>query len=211
MNAENERNRERVAIYIDGFNLYFGLKDSGWRKYYWLNMQTFANSLVKSGGEAVSVKYFTARISGPPDKQKRQSDYLDALASLPNLQILFGKYVKSPQRCPLCRRRFMCPEEKMTDVKIAVELLSDAFRDVFDRAIVVSADADLVPPIQAVRTFFPFKKIVAAFPPKRHSDDLRRAASATFRIGESYFNRNQLPRNVTTLHGYIVRRPADWI
>ena len=31
-------NLERLAFYIDGFNLYFGLKDKGWRKYYLLNL-----------------------------------------------------------------------------------------------------------------------------------------------------------------------------
>ena len=27
----------RVMGYIDGFNLFFGLRDSGLRRYYWLN------------------------------------------------------------------------------------------------------------------------------------------------------------------------------
>ena len=28
--------QERVIAYIDGFNLYFGLKAKGWRQFYWL-------------------------------------------------------------------------------------------------------------------------------------------------------------------------------
>ncbi len=28
---------DRVIVYIDGFNLYFGLKSKGWRRYFWLN------------------------------------------------------------------------------------------------------------------------------------------------------------------------------
>ncbi|MCW8197075.1 NYN domain-containing protein [Verminephrobacter aporrectodeae subsp. tuberculatae] len=29
----------RVITYIDGFNLYFGLRSKGWRRYYWLAMR----------------------------------------------------------------------------------------------------------------------------------------------------------------------------
>jgi hypothetical protein len=30
---------KRVIAYIDGFNLYFGLRDSGYRRYYWLDIE----------------------------------------------------------------------------------------------------------------------------------------------------------------------------
>ena len=33
---------QRVITYIDGFNLYFGLKSAGWNRFYWLNLQTMA-------------------------------------------------------------------------------------------------------------------------------------------------------------------------
>ena len=28
----------RVAVYVDGFNLYYGLRSKGWRRYYWLDL-----------------------------------------------------------------------------------------------------------------------------------------------------------------------------
>ena len=39
---------ERVIAYVDGFDLYFGLKSKGWRRYYWLNIQTLAQNLLKA-------------------------------------------------------------------------------------------------------------------------------------------------------------------
>ena len=39
---------ERVNAYIDGFNLYFGLKSKGWRRYYWLDLR----ALVIEGEDA---------------------------------------------------------------------------------------------------------------------------------------------------------------
>jgi hypothetical protein len=41
--------------------------------------------------------------------------------------------------------------------------------DVFDRAIIVSADSDHVPAVRRVRARFPGKQLFAATPPGRHS------------------------------------------
>ena len=39
----------RVISYIDGFNLYFGLKDKGWKRYYWLDLAALSGALLKPG------------------------------------------------------------------------------------------------------------------------------------------------------------------
>ena len=54
---------DRVIVYIDGFNLYFGLKSKGWRRYFWLNPQKLIENLLKPGQKLVFTKYFTARVS----------------------------------------------------------------------------------------------------------------------------------------------------
>lgn len=64
---------ERVICYVDGFNLYFGLRDSRLRRYYWLNVRRLAENLLRPHQSLVETKYFTARISGamrgdPPAK-----------------------------------------------------------------------------------------------------------------------------------------------
>lgn len=50
---------KRVAFYIEGFNLYFGLKDAGWKRYNWLDVQALAGRLLKPGQALVTVKHFT--------------------------------------------------------------------------------------------------------------------------------------------------------
>ena len=55
----------------------------------------------------------------------------------------------------------------MTDVNIAVQLLGDAQDKVFDTAIVISADSDLAGPVQAIRSRYPNKRAIIAFPPER--------------------------------------------
>jgi hypothetical protein len=53
---------QRVIAYVDGFNLYFGLKQSGFRRYYWLDLAMLARHLLKPNQQLVATHYFTARI-----------------------------------------------------------------------------------------------------------------------------------------------------
>ncbi len=57
---------ERVISYIDGFNLYFGLKSARLNRYLWLDLHNLSINLLKKPQQLVKVKYFTARITGPP-------------------------------------------------------------------------------------------------------------------------------------------------
>jgi uncharacterized LabA/DUF88 family protein len=98
----------------------------------------------------------------------------------------------------------------MTDVNIAVAMMTDAFQSNFDLALLISGDSDLTPPIAAVRNLFPDKAVVVAFPPKRSSSDLAAAANDHFVISKQKLKDSQLPDEVTKLGGYVLRRPQKW-
>ena len=164
---------ERIIAYVDGFNMYFGLKSSGWRRYYWLNIQELAHNLLLANQQLIFTKYFTTRVSDPPDKQRRQATFIEALETLSDFKIFYGHYQLNPRVCRRCGFPDNVPNEKMTDVNIAVELLTDAFQDQFDTALLVSADSDLTAPVAAVKRLFPTKRVVAAFPPNRSSKHLK--------------------------------------
>ena len=204
---------QRVAVYIDGFNLYYGLRARAWQRYYWLDLHRLAEKLLRPGQSLAAVRYFTAGTfsePGDPDKPKRQNTYLEALATLPDLHIHYGYHIAKEQRCSRCgvvRRTY---EEKMTDVNIAVEMLGDAQDNAFDTAIIISADGDLAGPVRAVRERYPTKRVIVAFPPRRHSAGLRSVATAFFSIGRDAFRDSQLPDQVTTAAGYQVTRPQSW-
>lgn len=212
----------RVITYIDGFNLYHGLRDSGLKRFYWLDMTALAANLLKSDQQLIFTRYFTARIAGPHpadspakaarlrDKRQRQSDYLDALCTRENFQLIEGHYLPKNKRCFQCGAQWTQHEEKMTDVNIATRLLVDAFNDAFDAAIIISGDSDLTPPVLAVREYFPDKRIVVAFPPRRHSVQLQRAAHACFTIGRAKLRDSQLPDAVVTSNGVTLHRPDRW-
>jgi uncharacterized LabA/DUF88 family protein len=202
---------KRVMAYIDGFNLYYGLRAAGWKRYYWLNLQTVARNLLKSDQDLVFTKYFTSRVSYPPEKGQRQATFLEALETLNDFQIFYGHYQTNPQRCRKCGNKEMIPSEKMTDVNIAVEILRDAYQDMFDSAILVSADSDLTAPVLAIKELFPEKRIVVAFPPQRHSAQLRRLAHGSLQIGRANLAKSVFPDRVPKGDGFVLQRPADWI
>jgi uncharacterized LabA/DUF88 family protein len=98
----------------------------------------------------------------------------------------------------------------MTDVNIAVELMTDAFTNQYDTAILISGDSDLVPPIKAIKSIFPLKKIIIAFPPNRFNNVMKSAAN-----GHLFINRNklincQLPDSLISTQGHLLERPPTW-
>ena len=204
---------ERVSVYVDGFNLYYGLRARGWRRYYWLDLHSMAENLLRTNQTLVAVRYFTAislPVPGAPDKTLRQEIYLRSLGTLPNLSIHYRHFLPKVANCRNCGATWETYEEKMTDVNIAVELLSDGQDDAFDTAIVVSGDSDLAGPISALRERYPDKRVLVAFPPSRASKKLREVASATFTIGRDVLRDSQLPERVVKPDGYALTRPASW-
>ena len=203
----------RVITYIDGFNLYFGLRSKGWRRHYWLNLHQLSLSLLKPAQQLNSVHYFTTRIRANGhnvDDMRRQSLYIEALQTLPDTTLHFGHYLEKPRQCRQCGAHWMDYEEKMTDVNIAVQMLADAFDDRFDTALIISADSDLTTPVSRVRQRFPAKRVVIAEPPGRHSTALCNNATGYFTIGEAKLRASQLPDQVQRADGFILSRPVHW-
>jgi len=204
-------NKHRVIAYIDGFNLYYGLKSKSFRRYYWLNLELVVENLLKPNQELKLVKYFTARISIPREKQRRQSVYIEALETLAKLRIFFGKYFIKEITCNNCKTVNYIPNEKMTDVNLATEMLIDAFQQNFDTALLISADSDLVHTVRSIKDLFPNKEIVACFPPGRFSSSLHKLCfPKTFVIGRRTVAKSLLPEMVTKKDGTILMRPAEW-
>ncbi|MBL9184320.1 MAG: NYN domain-containing protein [Verrucomicrobiaceae bacterium] len=204
---------ERVITYIDGFNLYFGLRQKRWQRYYWLDVLALSRALLKPTQQLEMVRYFTSRVTekpSDPGQPRRQHIYLEALETLPQTTLHFGHYLSKPATCKSCGAQYTKYEEKMTDVNIAMELLTDAHQDAFDTAIVISGDSDLTGPVLKIRDLFPTKKVIVAFPPERSSDQLKRAAHGHFIIGRANLAASQLPDPVSSKTGFPLKRPSSW-
>ena len=203
----------RVITYLDGFNLYFGLRTKGWRRYYWLDPHRLGQRLLPGDHTLVHTHYFTARISASgakPEKARRQQLYLEAVQTCPDTTLHFGHYLGKVITCRNCKATWTSYEEKMTDVNLAVQLLRDAYADTFDTAVLVSGDSDLFAPIETIRALFPQKRVLVAFPPCRHSKKLESVAHTTFTLGRKVIQDSQFPDQVTKLDGFTLERPGHW-
>ena len=96
-------------------------------------------------------------------------------------------------------------------MQIASELISDAFQNEYDTALIVSGDRDLVPSIEKVRSKSINKRVVIVFPPMRANDDLRGVANAYIHITESVLKKSLLPSEITKIGGYVLKCPSEWL
>lgn len=150
---------KRTYVYVDGFNLYYrALRGT---PYKWLNLEALTKGLLDPDNDIQRIRYFTAPVSGKldPGQPIRQQRYLQALSTIPSVTIHQGNFLTKPKMRPLVHPQPSGPthveiyntEEKGSDVNLATYLIHDAWRDLFDVAVVLSQDTDLVEPVRIVR------------------------------------------------------------
>ncbi|MDR0830035.1 MAG: NYN domain-containing protein [Prevotellaceae bacterium] len=171
--------KQRVIFYVDGFNFYYGLRtkkniDHSWRAAYWIDLLKFFNQFLSPNQTLEKVVYFTASPLNP-DKSNRQGAFLNAnkLLNKSKFEIVRGQYMKKAIQCPKCKYTIIRPEEKKTDVNIAIRMIGDCIDNNADILVLVSGDSDLLPPIEFIQRKYPDKKIRVYFPPTIFSIDLK--------------------------------------
>jgi len=213
-------------VYVDGFNLYYG--SLAHSRYKWLNIATMCQILLPKL-TIKRIRYFTAIVK-PLDHDQgaplRQTIYLRALNTIPNLEIkrgLFVEWARLMPQFPLAYTDHVVPpihppqkvqvlkrEEKGSDVNLASYLLIDCFDNDFDEAVVVSNDSDLASPIEFVVN--KFKKSVILVNPDRSnppSGKLKSVASSYMpKINNSVLAKAQFPPTLTDLNGSFTKPPT---
>jgi len=201
---------ERVIAYVDGYNLYYGLRSKGWKRFYWVNIQMLVQQFLKPEQILAQTKYFTTIVKQPDERRRRQVTYIEALKTLSNFDIYYGQFLSETIICRVCGHTYATYHEKMTDVNISVELMTDAMQNRFDVALLVSADSDLVGPVEAVHRLFQAKRIIILFPPGRSSFALKQKAKAVLHIGHVELAKSLFSDTVAKPDGVILHRPPEW-
>jgi|SRR5690242_17907964 len=198
-------------MYVDGFNLYYGIHAAYGRQYLWLDLESLARGVLRPGQRIDRVLYFTAKIRNDLASEQRQDIYLQALQERSSrLDIVEGRFQQKRVQCRVCGASRIGYEEKERDVSIAVSLVEDAANRQYDTAIVVSGDSDLCPAVRAAKRLAPTDRIVVVFPPRRQSDPLRAVADGVLHIDRRMLHQSQLPPKVISAGGILLERPAYW-
>ena len=206
-------NHQRVVVFIDGLNLYHAIASLRRQELEWLDLRALSKIFLNSKFEQLTnVFYFSAyakHIAEPT--QKRQAAYIKAL-ELTTVKPILGHFKEKDRKCPACKYSWISHEEKESDVNIALFLLDLAYRDLFDRALVITNDSDLAPAIRMVRKRFPNKRITTVAPPNYyHSNELIKVSSDKARIRIKHLERCLLPAVVADASRLIsVFRPLEY-
>ena len=154
-----------TSIYIDGLNLQLGgLKGSQYE--YRLNIRKFCQNLLPHN-HIVQINYFISRpLGGGRDHKKLRSynSYIQALEKMPEVNVVTGIHkwrektgrdIRNPRNIVTIK----APEEKCSDVNLAVHLIDDACQDKFECAIVISNDIDMLGAMKMLRKRYPSKTL----------------------------------------------------
>lgn len=109
-----------------------------------------------------------------------------------------------------CGASYIYHEEKETDVNIAVHLLNEAYKNTYDKAIMVTTDTDLIPAIQVAKTAFPAKRFGVLFPIDRWSSQLSQVCDFWLKIRKKDLRKSQFPDEVVLPNGVVLNRPPTW-
>ena len=165
---------DRVAIFIDGSNLYHALKNNFRR--HDLNFSEFANKLC--GSRRLFRTYYYNVLQDPtqrPDGFREQQEFLDILRKTPYLEVRLGS-TKIAQGVPV---------EKGIDIMLATDLLYFAWNNFYEVAVVVSGDSDFAYALQAVKNMG--KHAEVAYFERGASKDLLNIADNRYLLNRDFF------------------------
>ena len=207
----------RTTIYVDGFNVYYWLKPTPFR---WVSIAKLALGALTHPSikhQLVTVKYFTAKVSetpADPTKHKRQLTYLSAqCATSPAFRVYYGEFRRQRKRMPMVTGNggvgppveVWATEEKGSDVNLAVQLVNDAWANIFDLAVVVSNDSDLKSALQLVKQRG--KRVGVLVRGDARVVSLRKASHFQVTLTEKHLRAALLPQ---VIPGTSIHIPAEW-
>ena len=161
-----------TSIYIDGLNLHHGcLKGTPYE--YRLNLKKFCQQLLQPRNRITQINYFTSRPIGnemEQDELRKYDHYIEALKKIPEVNIVTGIHKWRIKIGYLAKNRtkkaaIIVPEEKYSDVNLAVHLVDDACQNKYACAVVISNDADMLGAMKILRERYP-NKLLGLVAPK---------------------------------------------
>jgi len=174
---KNSKKKE-VVIYIDGSNFYFSVKNRFNIK---LDIEKFCQKLIRNK-ELIKINYYIAPLNQKthPKQYLEQQKFFDGLKKIDKLNIIFGRLEKRK------RDGEVFYVEKASDVNLALDLVLDSEKGIYDEAYLISNDGDFSGAVKAAKTFGREVVYVAIGNRKAISHYLKEVASLTFYITDKF-------------------------
>ncbi len=189
---------KRAMVFIDGNNLYFGLKKNIGN--YNLNYEKFINKLALDY-DLLRAYFYTAEFRREDDEKihESQQKFITYLQEVPNMQVVTARV----------ERRGDTLVEKGVDVQLAVDLVRFGAKLNYEVAIIVSGDGDYSPAVEAVKDMG--LNVVNAFFPDEVSSYLRHVCDRFVQLDYDYLKNCLFASTTTTFvrNGVESRDPID--
>jgi len=168
-----DKTQERISIFIDGSNLYHGLKVIGIKR---IDFDEFTK-LLAEGRDIRRIFYYTAEMDRDFDEQRfiKHQNFINKLSSISKFKVVFCTFKKITEKDGKIRY-----EIKGDDVQLANDMLVGAYENFYDTAILVSGDEDFKPVVRTVRKLG--KKIENIFFRGGSSSRLRKTCNSSKNI-----------------------------
>lgn len=217
----------KTIVYVDGYNLYYGLlKNSAYK---WLDLYAlFKSHVLDAQADLIEVRYYTApalgRMSDDPQSPQRQRVYLQALRKMhpEHLVIIegrihattpFQRLVKPIPEAPHLKKVQVYDfNEKKSDVNLASDIIVGAWTGAYEQAVICSNDSDLEGALVSVRKYHPHLRIglvapIAGQDHRRISQDLSRHSDWAKILSPVHLANAQLPVKIP---GTGLKKPSPW-
>ncbi len=223
--------KERVVVFIDGFNLYHAIaKNPSLKQFKWYNLRKLADQFIDPSKQCITeVFYFSAYCHWNNDKVARHKIYISFLKRFGVSTILgnfsqvektfLGKKMRILSINPFflkwlqflfpIRIRYQTFEEKQTDVNIAVKIVEYGFRDFYDHVFLISGDSDLVSAVKTIKKRFPEKLFTSILPPKSKGKIIQKVCDYATQITVEDLRNSQLPKQINTAQG-VLKKPKNY-
>jgi uncharacterized LabA/DUF88 family protein len=166
---------DRIAIFIDGSNLYHALRSNFGR--YDLNFAEFTKKLC--GARRMFRTYYYNVLQDPTQRAegyREQQEFLNTLRETPYLEVRLGGTKMAPGGVPV---------EKGIDVMLVTDLLHFAWNNLYDVAVLVSGDSDFAYALQAIKNMG--KHVEVAYFESNVSKDLLAVADNKHLLNRDFF------------------------
>jgi uncharacterized LabA/DUF88 family protein len=138
----------RVSIYIDGANFFHGVRSIN-KKYSdtKFDFEKFINKITKNE-KLISIYYYNAPLKQNLNQNiyKKQQKFFQRLKKIPNCNVI------------MCKRQKRYDNDgneyhtiKGDDIHLAIDMLRDAYKNKYDKAILISGDGDFAPVVKYVK------------------------------------------------------------
>lgn len=210
-------NKKKVAVYVDGFNLYHGLVNLSKPHLKWLNLKSLAEKFINHQTESIEKVYYFSAIATFMDKETvlRHRAYIEALQTI-GIEFVEGNFKNKllTYKNKHLEFKWKKHEEKETDVNISIYMIRDAIKGSYDKFILITNDTDIVPAVKMARIENNVLQFKLLTPPTLETHDsllsaINPGTSSKLTIG--HIQNSLLPEKIIKNNGKIIIIPKQYI